>query len=318
MPDIVSLGEALVEIMRKSRDVPFTIPAEFLGPYPSGAPAIFADAAARLGARSGFIGVVGADDFGYVVANRLRMDGVDLTYFRIAEGYTTGIAFVAYSSNGSRKFIFHLRYSAASLLSPDDIDRDYIASAKFLHIMGSALSVSPSSRDACYKAVKIASDSGVKISFDPNLRPELLPVEKIREICRPVWECSYLILPSGEEATMLTGLDDPRDACDRLLSMGAEIVALKMGYQGSTIYTRGREIYIPAFRVEEVDPTGAGDTYDASFVVGLLRGWSLERIGVYANAAGALSVTRFGPMEGCPTLSEVEDLIRRRPLRIGF
>jgi sugar/nucleoside kinase (ribokinase family) len=318
MPDIVSLGETLVEIMRKSRDVPFTVPAEFLGPYPSGAPAIFADAAARLGARSGFIGVVGTDDFGYVVANRLRMDGVDLTYFRMAEGYTTGIAFVAYGSNGSRRFIFHLRYSAASLLSPDDIDRDYIASARFLHIMGSTLSVSASSRDACYKAVRIASDSGVKISFDPNLRPELLPVEKIREICRPVWEHSYLILPSGEEATMLTGLDDPRDACDRLLSMGAEIVALKMGCLGSTIYTRGREIYIPAFRVEEVDPTGAGDTYDASFVVGLLRGWSLERIGVYANAAGALSVTRFGPMEGCPTLSEVEDLIRRQPPRIGF
>jgi sugar/nucleoside kinase (ribokinase family) len=318
MPDIVSLGEALVEIMRRSRDIPFTVPAEFLGPYPSGAPAIFADAAARLGARSGFIGVVGADDFGYVVADRLRMDGVDLTYFRMVEGYTTGIAFVAYGSNGSRKFIFHLRYSAASLLSPDDIDRDYIASARFLHIMGSALSVSPSCRDACYKAVRIASDSGVKISFDPNLRPELLPVEKIREICRPVWERSYLILPSGEEATMLTGLEDPRDACDRLLSMGAEIVALKMGCEGSTIYTRDREVYIPAFRVEEVDPTGAGDTYDASFVVGLLRGWSLERIGVYANAAGALSVTRFGPMEGCPTLSEVEDLIKRQPPRIKF
>ncbi|MEM2740143.1 MAG: sugar kinase [Candidatus Bathyarchaeia archaeon] len=318
MPDIVSLGEALVEIMRRSRDVPFTVPAEFLGPYPSGAPAIFADAAARLGARSGFIGVVGSDDFGFVVADRLRRDGVDLSYLRIAEGYTTGIAFVAYSSTGSRRFIFHLRYSAASLLSPDDIVRDYVASARFLHIMGSALSVSPSSRDACYKAVRIASDSGVKISFDPNLRPELLPVERIREICRPILDYAYLILPSGEEATMLTGLDDHRDACDRLLSMGAEIVALKMGRLGSTIYTRGREIYIPAFKVEEVDPTGAGDTYDAGFVVGLSRGWSLERIGVYANAAGALSVSRFGPMEGCPTLSEIEDLIMRQPPRISF
>jgi len=318
MPDIVSLGEALVEIMRRDRDVPFTIPAEFLGPYPSGAPAIFADAAARLGARSGFIGVVGSDDFGFMVADRLRSDGVDLSYFRIVEGYTTGIAFVAYSSTGSRSFIFHLRYSAASLLSPDDVDRDYIASARFLHIMGSALSISPSSRDACYKAVRIASDSGVKVSFDPNLRPELLPVEKIRDICRPILDYAYIILPSGEEATMLTGLSDHRDACDRLLSMGAEIVALKMGRLGSTIYTRGREIYIPGFRVDEVDPTGAGDTYDACFIVGLSRGWSLERIGVYANAAGALSVTRFGPMEGCPTLSEVEDLIRRQPPPISF
>ncbi|MBS7642108.1 sugar kinase [Candidatus Bathyarchaeota archaeon] len=318
MPEIISLGEALVEIMRRSRDTPFTVPAEFLGPYPSGAPAIFADAAARLGARSGFIGVVGSDDFGFVVADRLRRDGVDLSYFRIVEGYTTGIAFVAYRSDGSRRFIFHLRYSAASLLSPDDIDRDYIASARFLHVMGSALSVSPSSRDACYKAVRIASDSGVMVSFDPNLRPELLPVEEIREICRPILDYAYLILPSGEEATMLTGLDDPSYACDRLLSMGAEIVALKMGCLGSKIYTRGREIYIPAFKVDEVDPTGAGDTYDAGFVVGLSRGWSLEKTGVYANAAGALSVTRFGPMEGCPTLSEVEDLIRRQPPPISF
>lgn len=313
MPEVISLGEILVEVMRKDRDVPFTVPAEFLGPYPSGAPAIFADAAARLGVSSGLIGVVGRDDFGKLLLDRLRRDGVDTRFIKVVDGYLTGIAFVSYTSSGSRRFIFHLKHSAAALLSPEDVDEDYIGSARFLHVMGSALSVSDSCREACYKAVDVASDRNVKISFNPNIRPELLPVEKIREICKPVLEESHLILPSGEEAVMLTGVRDVKKACERLLDMGIEIVALKMGSKGSTIYTsEGREIYVPAFEVEEVDPTGAGDVYDAGFVVGLLRGWSLEKIGLYANAAGALAVARFGPMEGCPTSTEVEALIRRK------
>ncbi|HDJ89828.1 MAG TPA: sugar kinase [Thermoprotei archaeon] len=310
-PNIVALGEILVEIMRKKRDVPHNVVGEYLGPYPSGAPAIFADAVARLGESIGFIGVVGNDDFGKMLIERLKKDGVDIKYLRIMDEYTTGTAFVMYYSSGERRFIFHLRHSAAGQLSERDIDEEYIANAKILHVMGSAIAVSKSSMNAIYKAVRIAYENNIKISFDPNLRPELLSVEKIREICKPVLEKSSFILPSKGEAEVLTGISDPRKAGKKLLEIGAEIVVIKLGSNGSIGFLDDRIIHIPAYSVEEVDPTGAGDIYDAAFIVTYLKNWDIEEILRFANAAGAIKVTRFGPMEGPISFEEVIKFINK-------
>lgn len=309
MPDVITLGEPLVEFIDKHRRGAFTQLSEFIGPFPSGAPAIFVDAVARLKVSSALIGVVGKDEFGMLLLDRLRSDGVDISRIRIAENYTTGTAFVTYSPSGSRKFIFHLRHAAAGQLSPGDVDEEVIKSAKVLHIMGSALSLSQSSKEACYKALEIAVKYGVKVSLDPNVRPELLSVEEIRRICKPVLEKAYLVLPSGEEAMTLTGGKSPDEACRMLIDIGVKMVALKRGAEGSTIYTEEEVLPIPAFKVEEIEPTGAGDIYDGAFIVGLINGWPLNRVGVFANAAGAISVTRIGPIDSCPYLEEVEKLI---------
>jgi sugar/nucleoside kinase (ribokinase family) len=199
MPEIVAIGEMLVEIMRKEVGVPLNQAAEFMGPYPSGAPAIYIDAAARLGASTGFVGVLGPDDFGDVVEDRLEEDRVNVSQVRRREGHTTGCAFVSYNPDGSRKFIFHLRHSAAGTLCPDDVDPDYLKGAKLIHLMGSALSVSDSSRDACYKAMRVVKSQGGMVSLDPNLRPELLGIDKVREICAPVLELCDIVLPSDAD-----------------------------------------------------------------------------------------------------------------------
>jgi len=233
-PEVVSLGEILVEIMRKDRDVPHSVPGVYLGPYPSGAPAIFIDAAANLGLKAGFIGVVGEDEFGELLLERLRKDGVDISHIRVLRGYTTGTTFVMYYSSGARRFIFHLRHSAAGQLSPEDVDEDYIAESRLLHIMGSSLAVSESSRRACMKALRAAEKSDVTITFDPNLRAELLDVETIRRICQPVIGSCKVILPSRDEAKALTGTDDPVEAGKRLIRMGHGI--------GGRSNRRGRRI----------------------------------------------------------------------------
>ncbi|HDN17935.1 MAG TPA: sugar kinase [Candidatus Bathyarchaeota archaeon] len=310
MVEVVIPGEILVEIMRTEKDVAFTEVGLFRGPYPSGAPAICADAIARLGGSVGMIGVVGDDDFGRVVVDRLRNDGVNVSHIRVAEGYTTGTAFVMYRRDGSRKFIFHLRHAAAGQLSPEDINEDYVASARWLHLMGSAISVSESSMEACYRALEIAAENGLRISLDPNLRPELLGVERIREILRPVLDEAYLVLPSGEEVKMITDASSPEDACRELINRGVKIVALKRGEKGSRVYTEEEVIDVPSIRVEEVDPTGAGDTYDGAFIYGLLKGWDIRDVALFANVAGALSVTKFGPMEGCPFRGDVEKRLK--------
>ena len=311
-PQVVSLGEILVEIMRKEKDVPHTVPGVYIGPLPSGAPVIFIDAVSRLGVSAGFIGVVGKDDFGEMLIKRLKEDRVEISNIKIVEDYTTGIAFNMYYSNGERRFVFHLRYSAAGQLSPSDIDEEYIANSKVLHVMGSSLAVSKSSMEAVYKAVEIAYNNNVIISFDPNLRPELLSVEKIREICEPILKKSKIVLPSGSEAYTLTGEKDMVDSGRKLIDRGIDIVAIKNGSRGSLIFSEDSVLNIPAFKVSEVDPTGAGDMYDAAFIVGYLKKWPLYKIGVFANAVGAIKVTNFGPMEGPKNIEEVYSFIKEK------
>lgn len=309
--DVMTIGECLVEIMRDKRDVPHSVPGTYLGPYPSGAPAIFADACARLGLRSGIIGAVGRDDFGKLLVERLRGDGVEVSRLKVLDDRTTGVAFVTYFSTGSRQFIFHIKHAAAGQIYPEDVDPEYVRRFKLLHIMGSSLSINDNCREACYKAVEIAKRSGMIITFDPNLRPELLDVSTIRSICKPVLEAAKAVLPSGVEAEALTGLSDPVKAGRKLLEHGPELAVIKLGEKGSIAVTRDGVVEASAIRVREVDPTGAGDVYDAAFVLGLLEGWPLNKILSFANAAGAIKVTRFGPMEGPLSRGEVEELLKR-------
>lgn len=303
-PKIIALGEVLVEVMRKGIDQHLSKAGEFLGPFPSGAPAIFIDAAARLGVSTGFIGVIGADDFGECITNRLSADNVDTTYMRTTPRLTTGIAFVAYHKDGTRKFIFHLAESAAAQLNQDDVHQEYLSFVKFVHITGSSLFISENARQACYRAVQLCKKAGGQVSFDPNVRPEL-GFDQIHEIFEPILKGCDVLLPSETEATFLTGEEDERSACRSLVDQGIPIVALKQGKRGSTIFTISEIIESQPLEVEEVDPTGAGDCYAAGFVVGLLEGWDLAHVARFANVVGALSVTRQGPMEGAPTREDV-------------
>jgi sugar/nucleoside kinase (ribokinase family) len=302
-PNIISLGELLVEIMRTEVDVPHgRIGSYYKGPFPSGAPAIFIDSATRMSKSfnlsTGFIGVVGNDEFGEEVLKKLKSDGVDISKIRIDNSRTTGIAFNQYNSDGTRKFIFAA--GAAGQTSPDDIEEEYFSNVKALHIMGSSLSISESSRESCYKAIKIARSLNPQtiISFDPNLRPEMLDIKTIIEISKPILDSTTILFPSGEEAEMLAGIKGADKACKKLLEMGPKIVVLKQGKDGCTIYSSENTdgIKITGFEAEEIDPTGAGDSFDGAFIVGYLAGWELKRIGMFANATGALKVQFFGPM----------------------
>ncbi len=301
-PDIICLGELLVEIMRAKVGVPHRVPGEYKGPYPSGAPAIFIDSAARMGCHhgitTGYVGVVGDDDFGVVITEKLARDGVDISQIRTDPAHHTGIAFVQYNVDGSRKFIFAA--GAAGEARPDDIRPAFFAGVKVLHIMGSALSISPSSRDACYRAIEVAraANPGVIISFDPNLRPEMAPLEEIKKMCAPVLAEANIILPSGEEAALLTGESNAVKACQQLLAEHIKLVVLKEGKEGCRVFSPDHPdgLHVLGFRVEEVDPTGAGDSFGGAFLVGYLQNWALSKIALFANAVGALKVTSFGPM----------------------
>jgi sugar/nucleoside kinase (ribokinase family) len=305
--EVLSIGELIVEVMRPGVDQPLDRPGEFVGPFPSGAPAIFIDCAAKLGAGCGFIGAVGDDDFGSLCIERLSADGVDVQQISRVEGYATGVAFVGYFADGSRKFLFHIAHAAAGQIPP--IDEAYVANGKFLHVCGCTLSISEGLRDRCYAAVDAIADAGGRVSFDPNLRPELLGPERARAMCMPVVEKCYLLLPSGDEAELIAQRDDPDEACKALLDMGPKVVALKRGAKGCRVFSRDGVFDAPAFTIDEVDPTGAGDCFDAGFVTGLMEGLPLEETARLANAVGALGASCKGPMEGTFPRAEVEEFI---------
>jgi sugar/nucleoside kinase (ribokinase family) len=307
-PEVISIGNMLVEVMRVNLDEPFDQPGTFVGPFPSGDTPIYIDTVARLGRRAGFIGAVGKDGFGECLLNRFARDGVDASSVQVLPDQTTGVAFVAYFTGGSRKFIYHWRHAAAGQLAPEHVKPEYFGEAKWLHLTGCNLAVCESARQACYRAMEYLP-ADARLSFDPNIRPEVLSLDEIRELCRPVLERADVFLPSLGEAMMFTGAESDEAGC-RMLAARGKLVVLKQGAQGCRIFSAdGVDIQVPGFAVEEVDPTGAGDSFCGGLSVALLEGKGLYEAGRFANAVGALAVTKKGPMEGAPTRPAVEQLL---------
>lgn len=308
--DVITIGEVIVEFVRKGRDMPHYETGEYAGPFPSGAPAIFIDTASRLGLKSAVIGAVGNDDFGGLLKKRLADDGVDVTHLFTREEYTTGIAFVTYFSDGSRRFVFHLKHSAAARIKPENIDEDFIKMFKVLHIMGSTLSMGEEIRESCYKAVEIANRAGIIVTYDPNLRAELIEPRMISKISKKILDAAEIVMPSRAELLDLTGKRNLEEASSEILKRGVKLLIVKMGDKGSIGMTGQEVVFEPAFIVPEVDPTGAGDAFDAAVIYSYLKNQSLRETLEFANAAGALKVTRMGPMGVPEGLSEIERLMK--------
>ena len=306
--DIVTIGPLLCEVMRKELDKPLDKPADFIGPYPSGDTPIMLNAAAKLGAKCAMIGVVGNDGFGRCVTDRLKESGADCSMVRIHPDASTGVAFVCYYSDGSRNFLYHVHHAAPGMLTPDDVDIEKLKGTKWVHITGFTMSTNQDSADAVYKLVReLPADT--KISFDPNIRPEALSVEQIKELCGPVIERAGLIFPSKGEAMMFTDEADDDAGCRKWAADG-KLVVLKNGEAGCRIFSGDEVIDVPSFQVEEVDPTGAGDTFCGAFLTALIEEKSLAECGRFANAAGAMSVRKQGPMEGAPSREELEAFLK--------
>src|SRR5512133_234105 len=308
MASIWTIGEILVEIMRPKPEMPLNQPGEFLGPYPSGAPAIFIDTVARLGHSAGIIGGVGEDDFGRCVLDRLEADGVDCHLVRRYPGEATAVAFVTYFSDGSRKFLYHIDHTPAVLTGFDGSED--LGTPDFFHVMGCSLMANMDFAGHILSAMRACLDRGTRVSFDPNIRTELLRGRSLESVVGPVLEHCSILLPGRSELALLSGESESEAGVQRLFDRyPLELVVLKCGQQGCCIYKRGEAaLSIPAYPVTEVDPTGAGDCFDAGFLCGLLEGRTLADCARIASAAGALNAAAFGPMEGAISADAVARL----------
>jgi len=309
---VLAAGEMIVEVMRPEVGQSLDVTGDFKGPYASGAPAIFADASARIGKRTGFVGSTGQDSFGQLLRDRFIKDGIDIRLIASVRRKSTGCAFVAYDENGGRKFIFHIAGTASDRLPPPSLSVRYAGSFQHLHLMGCSLAVSRSMRETCLAMAQAVKQSGGSVSLDPNLRPELLSSGECRSILLPLVRLSDIVLPSGGEASLLVHEEDSDKACLRLLEMGVKVVVLKLGDSGCRVFSREGTIDVPGFKVKAVDPTGAGDCFDAGFISGYIDNLPLYEAARLANAMGALAASRMGPMEGTFSLKEVMAFIKRQ------
>ncbi|MFM0009727.1 sugar kinase [Paraburkholderia sediminicola] len=307
---ILTMGEILVEIMAAERGQSFRRPGTLIGPYASGAPAIFIDQVARVGSRCAMIGCVGDDDFGALNVERLRADGVDVLGIAVIKTATTGSAFVTYREDGERDFIYNIANSASGRLSVGNIREDLLKDCRHFHVMGSSL-FSVRIIEAVKKVIETVKGHGGTVSFDPNVRKEMLHIPEMREALDFVLDCTDVFLPSGHEVTLLATASSEAGAIDELLKRGVREVVVKRGKDGCSFYDGISETHLPAYSVEEIDPTGAGDCFGATYIACRTQGMEVERALRYACASGAMAVTAMGPMEGTATLAELDAFIAK-------
>ncbi len=296
MVEVLTAGEILVEIMRKEKDVALNVPGDFYGPFPSGAPAIFIDQVALLGHAAGIVGSVGKDEFGKQLLVRLDMDGVDISHIRVSEEYSTAVAFVSYKKDGSRRFIYHIGNAAAGQLEMPD--QEFLRHVKVFHIMGCSLMSSARVREIIINIAKMVSANGGIISFDPNIRVELLKGNDIAGIIGDIISITDIFMPGEGEFASISSLKSMDEAVEWAFSKGIRVIVIKMGKRGARYIDSERDVTVKAIEVDEIDPTGAGDSFDAGFICGYLEGMSPEDSLRLASVCGGLNAAFFGPMEG--------------------
>ena len=297
MPDILALGEPLIELNRPKGENHFVMGC---GGDVSNAMV----AAARSGASTGMATAIGDDEFGAALLDLWREEGVDATHVKTDRAAPTGLYFVSHGAAG-HQFSYRREGSAASRYGIEDLPRAAIANAKILHVSGISQAISTRAADGVFEALSMARAAGVLLSYDTNIRLKLWPIARARAVIHEAMTNIDIALPGLDDAKLLVGVDDPDAIADRYLGFGARIVALKLGSQGCLIATADQRLRLPPLRVDAVDATGAGDTFDGAFLAEYLETADPFRAARYANIAAALSTRGYGAVGPMPRRGEI-------------
>ncbi|CAL5326064.1 unnamed protein product [Camellia sinensis] len=297
---VVCFGEMLIDFVPTTSGLSLADAPAFKK-APGGAPANVAVGIARLGGSSAFIGKVGEDEFGYMLADILKENNVNNEGMRFDPGARTALAFVTLRNDGEREFMFYRNPSADMLLQETELDYDLIRKepCKSAHIA----------------AAKAAKDAGVILSYDPNLRlPLWSSAESAREGILSIWEIADIIKISEEEISFLTQGEDPYDdaVVRKLFHPNLTLLLVTEGPDGCRYYTKEFSGRVKGLKVDAVDTTGAGDAFVAGILSQLAADVSLlqeenrlKEALRFANACGALTVQERGAIPALPTREAV-------------
>lgn len=300
-PELLCLGEAMVEFNQGhgqgSED------GRYLQGF-GGDTSNCAIAAARLGAKVGYVTAVGQDPFGDWLVDLWRREDVDTRTVARSSNAPTGIYFVTHGVGG-HAFTYFRTGSAASRMTPESLPFDALAAARILHVSGISQAISDSACDAAFAAMRAVKQSGGKISYDTNLRLKLWSKDRARAVIHAAIAEADIALPSLEDAVQLTDLTDPEAIVDYYLRLGCPLVVLKCGEAGPLVATADRRERIAGHRVATVDATGAGDVFGGAFLARILAGDEPFEAARFANATAALSTTGYGAVAPIPRSDQV-------------
>lgn len=274
MPDVITMGEALIDFVPQQVDCFLEEVSDFHR-APGGAPANVAVGLARLGVNTGFMGKVGNDAFGRFLQRTLAENEVDTSQLVLTEEAMTTLAFVSLRSDGERDFAFYRKPGADMLYRTEEVDFNYLTGAKIFHFGSISLIVDPA-KTTTLELVKYARDNGIMVSFDPNIRSPLW--DSLDQAVRTIKETiplADMVKVNEEELEILTdvkldvqNMDEAReqlkDACREIYEEGPELVVVTLGNQGSFYYSNTGSGYVPGFKVKAIDTTGAGDGFVAA------------------------------------------------------
>lgn len=305
-PEVVTFGESMALLIAEGgKGLEYT---SSLTPSFGGAETNVAIGLSRLGHSAGWCGRLGDDPFGHRIYKMVRGEGVDMSRASFTEEAPTGLM-IRENVAGRSSVYYYRKLSAASKMTPEHLNEEYIAGAKILHITGITPALSASCAETAAAAMDMAKRHGVKVSFDPNLRLKLWSVEEARKVLLPLAEKADYFLPGLDELKLLYETESMKEIISRLGELSA-VSIIKGGDDETYILENGKLTAIPYYKVEHViDTVGAGDGFCAGFLAGLLKEYTLEEAVRLGNLIGSQVIQAIGDWEGLPSAAEIERLL---------
>ena len=324
--DVVCMGRAAVDLYGEQIGSRLEDMSSF-AKYVGGSPTNTAIGAARLGLRAGLLSRVGDEHNGRFVRETLQAEGVDVSRLRTDPQRLTALVFLGIKDHDTFPLIFYRDHCADMALCEDDVDAAYLARCRALLVSGTHLS-HPDTRAACLKAMQLARSLGRRVVLDIDYRPVLwgltspgmgerryVPSAEVSAQLQAVLPLCDLVVGTEEEIHIAGGSSDTLAALRRIRECSAALIVMKRGEHGCTAFegaipaTPEEGLRAPGFPVEVFNVLGAGD----AFMAGLLRGWvhgePLPQAMRYANACGAIVVSRHGCAPAMPTWTELQHFL---------
>lgn len=313
--DVIAMGELLVDFTMNGISSQGN---SLFEACPGGAPCNVLALLNKMGKKTAFFGKVGKDQFGTMLCSTVREAGIDVSHLLTDDTVNTTLAFVHTFPDGDREFSFYRNPGADMMLTEDEVDEEFLAQARLFHF-GTLSMTHDGVRAATKKALQIAKENGLLISFDPNLRP---PLWSSLELAKEQMEYGFrycdILKISDNEIQFVSGKEDYDEGIRYLQEQyHIPLILLTMGKDGSRAYYKGMRVERAGFRCETIETTGAGDTFCGSSLNYLLdhdfTNLTEDELGemlTFANAAAAIVTTRKGAIKAMPSRDEVEALIR--------
>ncbi|MDN4524179.1 sugar kinase [Fictibacillus sp. NE201] len=306
---ILTMGDAMITLNPAT-----TGPLRFVANFErkvGGAELNFAIGCARLDLRSKWISRLGKDEFGRVIYNFAKGEGVDMTDVEYVEGHPTSLNIKEIREDGSGK-TFYYRYNSPVLtMEPEDITEEMFKDIHIVHLTGVFMAIDRKNLDIVHRVLSIAKEKGILVSFDPNIRLKLWSIEDARAAYHDVFPYVDILLTGRDEIKSIIGTDDDKALADFAQRYSISQLVIKDGGEGSALYMDGQWVRKEAFSVTPVDTVGAGDGFDAGYLYSFLHEFEPEKRLEFANAVGALVTTVSGDNEGLPLLEEVLSFVNQ-------